>query len=105
MNADHIADLREFTAAYFSDSTISDGVAEVVFATSTDAEYHRRFVETFRAALSAAEVGDAETSSILRDEVGMDVGNPIVAADFLRAVLETYTVRFAAEAHSKSEED
>lgn len=93
MDPNQSAIIREIMAAYFSDNTPSDGVEELVFAASGDPGYHERVVQALRAGLGAAIVGDREVAAILRSEVGLNSLEPNDAADFLRNVLDEFTVR------------
>ena len=97
------AKLREFLIAYFGDQSIEEGVAEVVFVTATNPDYHRDYLATIDEAIAGAAAGDPGVGAAIEDSFAAEARDPAEARAYLEALRAEYLRQYEARSSSRAE--
>ncbi|WP_218082584.1 hypothetical protein [Anthocerotibacter panamensis] len=87
--------LTEILNGYFSDQTIEEGVAQMVFVTECDPDYHQECLATISGGIEAALQGNMEVVDIIKKSFAWHVENTHDAKEFLKDLQKEYLSQYS----------
>ncbi len=87
--------LRDVLVSYFGDTSVSDGVRQMLSVTQQDLRYHDRYRGALESGLRAARAGDDDALSVARDLAPL-LPNLAAAEELIREIAELYDQHYAA---------